>query len=151
MLNTAPRIHIGGHDDYIDAYLQAGVLVFDVVGAATVAQARQALTIGLREGWMCTAMPTLVDISRFTGSIDWPQLRGISQMADWGAGERHTLPVAYVSRDGLFTMILKLVQAIFPQFRHRAFERRDAALDWLQRQLAALRSDPALHEEMPAR
>ncbi len=136
MPDLFPGIRIGGSDDYVELRVEDGILHAEAVGSATGAEARRALAEGLQQGWLRLSMPTLVDMTRFTGSIDWGAMRDIAAMAPWGQpGDAPASPpsrVAYVTRDSLFSLILKLMAAIFPHARHRAFPDRDGALRWLR-------------------
>lgn len=133
----ATSIRIGSATDYVDLHIVDGLLLVQLSGAARIAQVRAALTAMRQTGALTEALPTLVDLSEFSGAIDWAELRAISQMADWvPPGDNRPMPVAYVSGDSLFTMLVKLVQVFFPWARHRAFGRREWALEWLQQQMA---------------
>jgi hypothetical protein len=86
---------------------------------------------GLQAGWMKLSMPTLVDLMRFTGAVDWGAVRAISKMARWGSDKREVSRVAYLVRDGQFNALVKIVSALFPLSSHRPFSNPEHALTWL--------------------
>lgn len=131
---AGPSLRLGTPVDFVDLRVEDDLLVMELVGAASLALVREALAKGRETGWIAAARPSLIDLSQFTGNIDWAELRAISQMTDWAPPGGHTLPVAYVSDHVLFIMLLKLVQVFFPWAQHRAFSRRDWALEWLMRE-----------------
>lgn len=131
---AGPGLRLGNPRDYADLRVEGAVLVVELAGAVPLALVREALARGRQDGWITAARPSLIDLSHFTGNIDWAELRAISQMADWTPPGGRILPVAYVSDHALFIMLLKLVQVFFPWAQHRAFSRRDWALDWLMRE-----------------
>jgi len=135
--DPARQVRIGIDAGYVDLRVDGQLLLVEVVGAAGVAQVREALATGRQAGWLGAAMPTLVDLSQFSGNVDWGELHTISRMADWPPTDGRSLPVAYVSDATLFALLMKLVQVFFPWARHRAFSRRDWALDWLREQCSA--------------
>jgi hypothetical protein len=81
--------------------------------------------------WMKLSMPTLVDLTRFTGAVDWSAIRTVSQMARWGTDSNEVARVAYLVRDGQFNAIVKIVAALFPLSAHRPFSNPEHALAWL--------------------
>ncbi len=85
----------------------------------------------LDAGWMKLSMPTLVDLTRFTGAVDWSAIRAISKMARWGSDRREVSRVAYLVRDGQFNALVKIVSALFPLSSHRPFASPEHALTWL--------------------
>jgi hypothetical protein len=85
----------------------------------------------LEAGWMKLSMPTLVDLTRFTGAVDWGAIRAISKMARWGTDKSEVSRVAYLVRDGQFNALVKIVSALFPLSSHRPFSNPEHALTWL--------------------
>ena len=139
----ATSVRIGGPTDFVDLRIEDGIVQVKLSGAARLSQVRMALTTLRESGALAEAHPALVDLSEFSGSIDWTELRAISQMADWAPPGSRVMPVAYVSADSLFAMLIKLAQVFFPWAQHRSFPRRDWALEWLLRQTAAAQPAPA--------
>ena len=136
-------IRIGGPAGLADLRIEDGILLVRLSGAARLSQVRAALTAMRESGTLTQARPTLVDLSEFSGAIDWAELRAISQMTEWAPPGSRVMPVAYVSGDSLFAMLIKLAQVFFPKAQHRAFPRRDWALEWLLQQSAAAQPAPA--------
>lgn len=88
---------------------------------------------GLLDGQVRHSMPTVVDLSRFDGVIDWPSLRAILALAPWGKGAPAGAGrVGYVVRDGWFDMVIKVVRIMFPMSRHRTFIDVGGALAWVR-------------------
>jgi hypothetical protein len=72
---------------------------------------------------------TLVDITHFTGSVDWEAVKTMREMSPRGIESSSN--VAYVVRNKLFVKLTKIVGAIFPKIRHQAFTSRAEANAWL--------------------
>ncbi|HEY0282701.1 MAG TPA: hypothetical protein VGC27_08765 [Rhizomicrobium sp.] len=72
---------------------------------------------------------TLIDLTRFTGTVDWDAIRTMRKMTP--RGRKSASRVAYVVRDGLFVNLIKIVKVIFPKIRHEAFISRAEAIAWL--------------------
>lgn len=87
--------------------------------------------LALEAGWMKLSMPTLVDLTKFTGAVDWGAMRTISQMARWGSDRSDISRVAYLVRDGQFNALVKIVSVLFPLSSHRPFANSEHALTWL--------------------
>lgn len=102
-----------------------------------VAGFKQALQVGLVK----RSMPTLVDLTRFTGAVNWGAIRAVSKMARWGTDPNEVARVAYLVRDGQFNALVKIVSALFPLVSHRPFSNREHALTWL--------SAPKLRQRIP--
>lgn len=120
---------VGGH---VALAVEDGLLLLELTGAARLGRVREALATARQAGWLDNALPTLVDLTGFSGNVDWEELRAITHMADWPPPDGRSLPVAYVSDATLVIMLVKVAQAFFPWARHRVFSRRDWALDWLR-------------------
>jgi hypothetical protein len=69
----------------------------------------------------------LVDLTRSKSKVDWSAVRALRQMRAWGGGR-----VAYVSREFMISMHIKVMSALFTGTKHRLFDNKDAALAWLQ-------------------
>jgi hypothetical protein len=134
---AARRIRLDTAGGSVTLHIEDAVLVIELAGAARLGTLRRALEEGRRIGWLGqAAMPTLVDLSQFSGNVDWSELKAISTMADWPLPGGRQVPVAYVSEDTLFLMLVKAAQAFFPWALHRVFSRRDWAMEWLHGQPA---------------
>ncbi len=86
---------------------------------------------GLSAGVVEPSIPTLVDLTRFTGAVDWTAIRAVRDLAAWGRGVKRNSRIAYVVRDGQFAALVKIVAALFPRSVHRAFYKLDDAVSWL--------------------
>lgn len=82
-------------------------------------------------GWLKLSMLTLVDLTKFTGAVDWGAIRTISKMARWGTDRGEISRVAYLVRDGQFNALVKIVSVLFPLSSHRAFSSAAHAMTWL--------------------
>jgi hypothetical protein len=98
-----------------------GILWIMVEGEASgdnlVSAFRQALDRGVVDLWM----PSLVDLTRFTGAVDWAAVRTVREMAAWGRGNKPKSRVAYVLRDQRVVALVKIIAVLFPRSTHRAF------------------------------
>jgi hypothetical protein len=72
---------------------------------------------------------TLIDLTRFTGSVDWEAVRIVRDMTPRGI--ESASKVAYVVRNRLFIKLIKIATAIFPKMHHKAFDSRAEAVAWL--------------------
>ena len=79
-----------------------------------------------------TCADTLVDLTRFTGVVDWQALHLIREMAPWGLGWSRPPRIAYVSRDLMFGAVIRAVGGVFTSAHHRMFRDQAAALAWLR-------------------
>ena len=83
----------------------------------------------IRAGKIKRILSALVDLTVFTGSVDWDHIAAVSKMAPWGEDGR--CDVAYVVRDNLFHNLIKIAAAMFPATRQQAFLDRAEAEAWL--------------------
>ncbi len=108
-----------------------GVLWVIVEGEASgenlVSAFRQALDQGVVDLWM----PSLVDLTRFTGAVDWAAVRTVREMAAWGRGNKPKSRVAYVLRDQRVVVLVKIIAVLFPRSMHRAFYDVAEAARWI--------------------
>ena len=72
---------------------------------------------------------TLIDLTGFTGSVDWDAVRTLRDMTPRGI--ESTSSVAYVVRNKLFVKLIKIAMTLFPKVRHQAFTSRAEAVAWL--------------------
>lgn len=124
-------VHLGDNTDFVDIHAENGRLEIAIVGAPDGGHIYRGVRQGYDGGWITAAMPTLVDVLAFSGSIDWPSIKAVAQMTEWGRG-KYPSRVAYLTRDPLFAMVVKVVAVLFPHSRHRVFGNRHAAMTWLQ-------------------
>jgi hypothetical protein len=108
-----------------------GVLWVMVEGEASgdnlVSAFRQAIDQGVIDLWM----PSFVDLTRFTGAVDWAAVRTVRDMAAWGRGHKPKSRVAYVLRDRRVVALVKIVAVLFPRSNHRAFYDFAEAARWI--------------------
>ena len=83
----------------------------------------------IRAGKVKHSLSALVDLSIFTGSVDWDHIVAVSKMAAWGKDSATS--VAYVVRDNLFHNLIKIAATMFPDTRHQSFLDRGEAEAWL--------------------
>ena len=88
-------------------------------------------TRAMHDGWLDTSMRTFVDLTTFTGAVDWASVRAVSEMAVWGSGRTSHSRVAYLVRDGQFGALVKIAAALFPLSAHRPFYDPGEAINWL--------------------
>ena len=85
----------------------------------------------LAEGTMHPNMVTLLDLSSFTGGVDWTAIHAIIELAPWGTGAGRASKVAYVNKSAWFSAMIKLTSVLFPKTEHRQFSSVHHALQWL--------------------
>jgi len=125
-------VHFGDGTDYVDIHAENGRLEIALVGAPDGMHIYHGMKQGYAAGWITTAMPTLVDVLAFSGRIDWTAIKAVAQMTTWGRSATGPSRVAYLTRDPLFVMVVKVVAVLFPHSKHRVFGNRHAATMWLQ-------------------
>jgi hypothetical protein len=113
--------------DFIDGILWV-LVEGEPSGEDLLACIKQALETGLLK----LNMSTIVDVTRFTGTVDWRSVRAIKDLAPWGTGGTEQPKIAYVARDDVFSMLIRILCALFPRCRHRLFLDKAEALKWLE-------------------
>ena len=86
---------------------------------------------GLDKGLIRPSMRTLVDLTRFTGTVDWSAVFALRTLAPWGKDEGESR-VAYVVRTNTFLPLLKIARVLFFRSHHRAFDNHADAIKWLE-------------------
>lgn len=86
---------------------------------------------GIAMGRMPGSRPTLVDLTRFTGCVDWDAIGAIRAMWRLDSDAESSNGIAYVVRNDGFDALIKIVRGLFGRTRHRIFESRAEALSWL--------------------
>lgn len=71
----------------------------------------------------------LVDMTKFTGVIDWSVIPQISEVMP--KGQCRTNKNAYLVRDDMFAMLAKINIALFPDTLHATFMSEKEARSWL--------------------
>jgi hypothetical protein len=88
---------------------------------------REALAAGaIRPNMVC-----LVDLSDFTGGVDWAAIHAIAELVPWGSETGRPSRTAYVTKSAWFSAMLKLASVLFPKSQHRQFSGVQKALQWL--------------------
>jgi len=127
-----PQFRLGDRVDFIDIRSDGGLLMIEIAGAPDTAKILTGMREGYEAGWILADMPTLVDVAEFHGKIDWPAIRAVSEIAEWGRAVGAPTRVAYISPDRFFVFVIKAVSILFPRAIHRLFADRESALAWLQ-------------------
>jgi len=86
-------------------------------------------------GTVAESMPVLVDLTRFSGRVDWPSIRAIGDLTPWGHDRSRSPRVAYLSDSPWFGALLKVAAALYPRTAHRRFDDASTARDWLRADL----------------
>ena len=71
----------------------------------------------------------LIDLTEFTGAIDWDEIRKISEVMPKGASR--TNKNAYLVHDTFLAMVAKITSVLFPQTECAAFTTEKEARAWL--------------------
>jgi hypothetical protein len=71
----------------------------------------------------------LIDLTAFTGVIDWDEIKKISDVMPKGASR--TNKNAYLVHDTFLAMVAKITSALFPQTECAAFTTEKEARAWL--------------------
>ncbi len=131
-MTEAPGLRLGDRLDYVDIRVRDGLLIIEIAGAPDTVNVLYGMRAGYEAGWIRSDMPTLVDVSGFHGKIDWPAIKRVSELTDWGGTRKRPSRVAYISPDQFFAFVIKAVSILFPRSLHRLFSDRGDALVWLQ-------------------
>jgi hypothetical protein len=120
----------GGHR--VTLSISGNLLRVDVAGETLdngiVDCFHEAIAAGVvRPNMMC-----LVDLSDFTGGVDWTAIHAIAGLLPWGSEGGRASRVAYVTKSAWFSAMLKLASVLFPKSQHRQFSGVQKALQWLQ-------------------
>lgn len=83
----------------------------------------------IQAGKIKHSLSALVDLTIFTGTVDWDHVAAVSKMAPWG--KDGACNVAYIVRDNLFHNLIKIAATMFPQTRQQSFLDRGEAEAWL--------------------
>lgn len=75
------------------------------------------------------AFTALIDISAFTGEVDWRDIREVREVMP--KGDSRTNKNAYVVRNPLFALVAKITAALFSQTQNAAFPTQAEARLWL--------------------
>ncbi len=75
------------------------------------------------------AFSALIDLSTFTGEVDWQDIRQVKEIMP--KGDSMTNKNAYIVRNRIFALTAKITSALFSQTEHVAFNTEKEALAWL--------------------
>lgn len=130
---AADAIRVASGGGSVALWVQDDVLWIQMQGGPPGEALLRCIRQGLLAGQVRHSMPTVVDLSRFDGVIDWPSLRAVLALAPWGKGAPVGAGrVGYVVRDGWFGMVIKVVRIMFPMSQHRTFPDVAGALAWVR-------------------
>ncbi|MFV3127963.1 hypothetical protein [Niveispirillum sp. KHB5.9] len=120
-----------GHGaDHITIALSEGFLCFHLSGDVSSADIETALGLAAADGMLRSDNLVLVDIRKFTGSIDWGMIRDMRRFAPWVLGQPTGLRCAYLLPEG-FASFVTILASFYPGAKHRAFRDEGPALRWL--------------------
>jgi hypothetical protein len=71
----------------------------------------------------------LIDLTGFTGAIDWDEIKKISNIMPQGSSS--TNKNAYVAHDSFLAMVAKITSVLFPKTECAAFTTKKQARHWL--------------------
>lgn len=125
------RLRAGSADDFIEITQTPDLLLCVLVGAPEGEDVVQVFVRGLEEQWLRLTSRTIVDMRGYRGSIDWPAIKRVSELADWGSDGDGPPPVAFISTGFLFQFVAKIVSALFPKARFRIFPTLEEGLAWI--------------------
>ena len=128
--NPLPIIE-GSGADRISIRLVDGILRISVEHEPPGECILVAVSKGIAAGWIRPNMLALVDLTRFTGSVDWAAMRAVKDLAPWGAGPTGRSRVAYLVRNDVFRFLIRATAALFMRTQHRTFRTEADALVWL--------------------
>jgi hypothetical protein len=111
--------------------VEGDFLRIDVAGEALDKGIVDCFREAIAAGAVRANMSTLVDLSNFTGGVDWPSIHAIADLIAWGSEPDRPSRVAYVTKSAWFSALLKLVTILFPKSQHRQFSGVHNAIQWL--------------------
>jgi hypothetical protein len=80
-------------------------------------------------GLLTNDMWALVDITRFTGAIDWKAISALGEIMPKGGDTINRN--AYIVRDGITAAMTKISAALFTRTQHQPFSNEAEAREWL--------------------
>jgi len=112
--------------------IEGDFLRVDVAGDALDDSIVDCFREAIAAGAMRPNMVTLVDLSDFSGGVEWPAIHAIAALIPWGSESGRASRVAYVTKSAWFAALLKLVSVLFPKSQHRQFSSVNHAVQWLR-------------------
>lgn len=131
ILDRETTISAGGSKGGVRLSITQGLLWIVVDGEPTGDQLLSCFQAAREAGWLRPNMRALVDLARFTGLVDWSAIGAIRDMMPSGPGTEKVSRVAYVVRNDVFGMLIRVLRALFPRSRHALFLEQSKALAWL--------------------
>lgn len=119
---TATRARVGFDGAVVHVVLEGDTAMGDILAVMEAAQA---------QGWLSPTSRLLLDLSRYGGSIDWEGVRAIKAMPCWGSLQERRPRAAYIIRDSVWALLIRMMSAIFAATQHRTFTNEAAAREWL--------------------
>jgi hypothetical protein len=104
----------------------------DVAGEALDGSIVDCFREAIAAGVVRPNMVCLVELSDFTGGVDWAAIHAIAELVPWGSEIGRPSRTAYVTKSAWFSAMLKLASVLFPKSQHRQFSGVQKALQWLQ-------------------
>jgi hypothetical protein len=108
-----------------------GVLRIEAKGDPSGDDVAALFNEALASGLITPPMPTVIELTDYSGNIDWDAIRAIAAQDGWRAGTEQPR-VAYVTTDANFASVIKLVAALFPNTEQKSFASLGAALAWVR-------------------
>ena len=108
------------------------LLFIDIVGEPSGPDLVDCFRRALATGRLKASMRAMVDLTEFSGAVDWRAVDTIARMAPWGRGRPGEARVAYVVRNQPFFLLIKAAWARFPLVQYRIFFSRPEAMVWLE-------------------
>jgi hypothetical protein len=130
----SPEISIsaGGSRGRILLRIVNDLLFVDIVGEPSGPDLVDCFRRALATGRLKPCMRTIVDLTDFSGAVDWRAIDTIARMAPWGRGRPGEARVAYIVRNQPFFLLIKAAWARFPLVQYRIFFSRTEAMVWLE-------------------
>ncbi len=121
---------VGHRSDHISIALSEGFLCILLSGDVASADIEMAMELSVEQGLLRPDNRVLVDIRRFTGSIDWGMIRDLRRHAPWAISGQQSVRCAYLLPDN-YPRVLVILASFYPGAKHRAFRDDVSALRWL--------------------
>ncbi len=129
---AAASLSFGNAVGRISLCVRDGVAHFTITGDPAGKDIHSCIRSALDSGIMWLPMPVLVDMTRFSGSIDWSSIHAVAEMTVPYMRADPPSRVAYLTPDCWFAALIKLVGYIFTKSQHRLFASQEKAQEWLQ-------------------
>jgi hypothetical protein len=130
--NQPPIVISGAAAGHVTLRVEQGLLWVTLTEEPTGTDLLACFKRAEADGWLQLQKRTLVDLTRFTGTVDWSALHAIKQMTAARAGQGIQDRVAYLARNYLLRMVVNVVCFLFPRTQHRLFLDQAEAIAWLQ-------------------